>query len=35
MSLLMLFTMSWVLLDLMSGHDALVEERIPSLSSDF
>lgn len=35
MSLMLLFTMSWVLLDLMSGHDALVEERIPGLSSEF
>lgn len=35
MSLLMLFSLAWVLLDLMAGHDALVEERIPGLSSEF
>lgn len=35
MALLVLFAMTWVLLDLMSGHDALVEDRIPGLSSEF
>lgn len=34
MSLLLLFSTAWVLLDLMAGHDALVEEKIPSLSSE-
>jgi len=35
MALLVLFAMTWVMLDLMAGHDAIVEARFLGLSSEF